>query len=129
MGKDLHPSILRFFKSRVELHQDVASIIDISTREYYIFRIIRRAGMSDVVVLLTDCYHFSEFDYYSKPAELNNGGFILIARPEATFSEETQQHKSEGKVIIGKIGILLGALRKDDYWTYEKLVQKQQSSK
>lgn len=120
MGKDIHPSILPFVKSRMESHQDVISVTEISTKEHYIFRVSRGNGMRDVVVLLSDCYHFSEFDYYSKPVELNEGGFILIARPEATFSDDTQQHKIEDKIIIGKIGILLGALRKDEFWYYKK---------
>lgn len=120
MGKDLHSSIMPFIKSRLEEHQDVVSVTEVSTPEHYLFRLTRRNGMSDVVVLISDCYHFSEFDYYTKPAELNNGGVILIARPEATFPDDTQQHEIEDKIIIGKIGILLGALRKNKYWTYEK---------
>ena len=128
MGKNLHPCILPFVKKTMKGHQDVISVVDISTEEYYIFQLARRNKMPDVVVLISDCYHFSEFDYYSKPAELNNGGFILIARPEATFPEGTQQHEIEDKIIICKIGILLGALRKGEYWTYTKPLPKKKGS-
>lgn len=112
----------------MEYHQDVISVTDISTKDHFMFLVERKNGMPDIVVLLSDCYHFSEFDYYSKPPKLNNGGFILIARPEATFPDDTQQHELEDKIIIGKIGILLGALRKEEYWTYEKPVPKKKGS-
>lgn len=120
MGKDLHPTIMPFVISRMEFHQDVISVEDISNSEHYMFRLTRRNGLRDVVVLVSDCYHFSEFDYLSKPAELNDGGFILIAKPESSFPNDLQHHVKEDKIIIGKIGILLGALRIDEFWTYEK---------
>ena len=120
MGKDLHPSILPFILSRIEEHQNVVSIVDLSTDSHYIFRIQRSKGMRDVIVVISDSYYFSEFDYHSKPVVLNEGGFILIARPESTFSSETQHHINADKVIVGKIGVLLGALREDEFWAYEK---------
>ena len=120
MGKDLHPTIMPFVLSRMEFHQDVMKVEDISTKEHYMFRLTRRKGLRDVIVLVSNCYHFSEFDYLSKPAELNEGGFILIAKPESSFPNNLQHHVKEDKIIIGKIGILLGALRVDEFWTYEK---------
>lgn len=118
MGKNLHPSILPFVIDRMQFHQDVSNLEDISTAEHYMFRLTRFNRMCDVVVLLSDCYHFGEFDYLSKPPELNNGGFVLIARPESSFSNDIQHHIKKDRVIIGKIGILLGALRIDEYWNY-----------
>ncbi len=123
MGKDLHPTIMPFVLSRMEFHQDVMKVEDISTKEHYMFRLTRRKGLRDVIVLVSDCYHFSEFDYLSKPAELNNGGFILLAKPESSFPNNLQHHVKEDKIIIGKISILLGALRVDEFWTYEKPVE------
>ncbi len=120
MGKDLHATIMPFILSRMEFHQDVMKVEDISTKEHYIFKLTRRKGLRDVIVLVSDCYHFGEFDYLPKPAELNDGGFILIAKPESSFPNSLQHHVKEDKIIIGKIGILLGALRIDEFWTYEK---------
>lgn len=120
MGKDLHPSILSFFKERLDRHQAVESYDDISNGDSYIYNVKRTSGRSNIIILLSDCYHYSEFDYLSKPSELDEGGFILIAKPEASFSDETQINELEDKVIIGKIGILLGALNKDEYWKYTK---------
>lgn len=120
MGKDLHPSIMPFVERKMESHPYIVNVEDISTKEHYIFKLIRKDSLRDVVVLISDCYHFSEFDYLSKPVELNDGGFILIARPESSFPSDIQHHIKEDKTIIGKIGILLGALKIDEFWTYEK---------
>jgi hypothetical protein len=126
MGKDLHPSILPFIKNKLEYHSAVKDIKDISSNEYYMFKLTRRGGMRDVVLLLEDSYYYSEFSYLSKPIELNDGGFILVAKPEAAFSPETQVNYEEDKIIIGKIGILLGALNMDKFWEYRKPLQNKQ---
>jgi hypothetical protein len=78
MGKDLHPSILRFFKARLDSHQAVESYDDISDDDNYMFQVKRTGGRSDLVILLSDCYHYGEFDYLSKPSELDDGGFVLM---------------------------------------------------
>jgi len=129
MGKDLHPSILSFFKERLNNHQAVESYKDISDDNNYMVRVTRRRGLSELVVLLSDCYHYGEFDYLSKSSELDDGGFVLIAKPEASFSDETQINEFEDKVIIGKIGILLGALNKEEYWRYTKPIKKKKRIK
>ena len=120
MGKDLHPSIMPYILKSLRSHQSIKSINDISNDENYIYRLTRNNDMGDVVVLISDVYHYSEFDYFSKPSELNAGGFILIAKPESDFPVDVQDHMIEEKVIIGKLGILLGALRINEFWTYEK---------
>ncbi|HTE01776.1 MAG TPA: hypothetical protein VK668_20950 [Mucilaginibacter sp.] len=119
MGKDLHPSIMPFILEKLHSHQNVVSVENISTKEHYMYRLVRRSGC-DVVVLVSDAYHFGEFDYLSKPSELNEGGFILIAKPESSFPADIQHHLKVDKIIIGKIGILLGALRIKEFWNYEK---------
>lgn len=120
MGKDLHPTIMPFVLDRMKTHQAVLHIENISTEEHYMFKISRKEGLRDIVIIVSDCYHFSEFDYLSKPVELNDGGFILIAKPESSFPSDYQLHFKEDKTIIGKLGVLLGALRIDEFWTYEK---------
>jgi len=120
MGKDLHHLILEFFHKAVGGHQDVERIEDISNSEYYIFKIIRKRGMREIVVLLSDAYYYGDIDYHMRPPELNNGGMILIAKPESHFSTDEQENYESEKILIGKIGILLGALRVNDFWTYQK---------
>ncbi|MDY0987071.1 hypothetical protein SOM12_06565 [Flavobacterium sp. CFBP9031] len=120
MGKDLHRSILDFFHDTVGSHHNVKSMEDISTSNSYIFKINRQRGMTPVIVYLSDAYYHSDIDYHKRPAELNDGGFILIAKPESHFSKEDQMNYPEEKIIIGKIGILLGALKMEDFWNYER---------
>lgn len=127
MGKDLHPSIMPFVLSRIQGHNAVEKIEDISTAEDFIYKISRHNGLCDVTILISDSYYFGDFDYLSKPNELNYCGIVLIAKPEAHFPDDSQTNYIEDKVIIGKIGVVLGALRIDEYWTYEK--PKQQPAK
>jgi len=120
MSKDLHYSILDFFKRAIENHQDIISIEEIPSSDHYIFRLKRKNGKRDVTVLLSDAYYYGHIDFYSRPAELANGGFILVARPESQFTSDDQIDYEEEKILIGKIGILMGALRHDEFWKYKK---------
>jgi hypothetical protein len=120
MGKNLHPSIMPFVTSRIQSHTFVKNIEDISTAEHYIYKVSRSKGLCDVIIFISDAYYFGDFDYLSKPEELDNGGIILIAKPEAHFPDDSQTNYIDDKIIIGKIGVLLGALRIAEYWTYEK---------
>lgn len=120
MGKDLHPSIMPFVISRIQGHNSVDSIEDISNAEHFMFKINRNNGLCEVAILISDAYYFGDFDYLTKPNELSEGGIVLIAKPEAHFPDDTQTNYIDDKVIIGKIGVVLGALRIDKFWTYEK---------
>ncbi|WP_312823186.1 hypothetical protein [Epilithonimonas sp.] len=120
MSKDLHYSILDFFHTAIENHQDVESIEDISNSEHYIFKLKRKNGKRDVTVLLSDAYYYGHIDFYSRPSELTNGGFILVARPESQFANDDQIDYEEEGILIGKIGILMGALRHDEFWKYKR---------
>ena len=120
MGKDIHKSIIRFLFDKLDNHQAVEDYEDLSNNDHYIFRIHRTNNRQTVTLFLTDCYHYSEFDYLSKPSILDEGGFILIAKPESDFPKDTQDNMIQDKIIIGKIGILMGALHKEEFWCYEK---------
>lgn len=75
--------------------------------------------MSDVIVLIADNYYFGEYDYHSiAQKELNGGGFILLARPEAQMDSDHVVHYKSEKIIIGKLKGLMGALNKDQFWLY-----------
>ena len=69
---------------------------------------------------LSDEYVYTLHDYYSKPRLLNNGGFILIASPEASFNSEIVSLARSEMVGIGKIGKFLGALNFRDVWLYQE---------
>lgn len=120
MGKDLHPSIVAFFEKVVSNHTHVNKLERLANDEHYIYRVSRNFGLSDVVIILNDGYNYGEYDYLIRPDELNDGGVILIAKPEAHFSNETQDNLVNDKILIGKIAVLLGALQKEDYWNYQK---------
>jgi hypothetical protein len=116
MGKDLHYSILNFVKSAFENHQAIESFDVVSDPDCYIFHIRRKFNYRDLYVVLSDDYSFGDYDMITKHSILRKGGFILIARPEAQNYSENDPHN---KIGIGKIGKLLGALNKNEFWNYE----------
>lgn len=116
MGKNLHYSIRPFIEQALNSHFFVEKFELVDNDEYYIYRVKRKHGMSDVIVVLSDDYYFSTASLQSKPKILKNGGFFLIARPEAKGFEG---NKPLEKLGVGKIGKLLGALNKEDFWNYE----------
>lgn len=127
MGKNLHPNILSFFKDRMNSHQAVESIDDISTEDFYIFNVKRNGGRTDIVIVLSDCYYYGEIESLSLPSELANGGIVLIAKPEAQFFDN-QINDNLNKILVTKIGGVLGALNKPDFWEY-KIPEKKEREK
>lgn len=116
MGKDLHYSIRPFIERALKNHFAVEKVELIDNEEYYIYKIYRRKGMSEVIVALSDDYYFGSASLQNKPYILKDGGFFLIARPEASgFGGNVPKEK----LGIGKIGKLLGALNQEDFWNYE----------
>ncbi len=115
MGKDLHYSIRPFIERTFNSHFSVEKFEVIDNEEYFIYRVKRKYGMSDVVVVLSDDYYFGSVSLQNKPNILKNGGFFLIARPEASCLEE---NKPLEKLGIGKISKLLGALNIEDFWNF-----------
>ena len=121
MGKDLHYSILKFVKAAFENHQAVKSFEIVPDEDFYIFYLKRRFHHDDLYVVLSDDYSFGDYDMITRHSVLKKGGFILIARPEA---ENFSDNNASNKIGIGKIGKLLGALNKNDFWNYEPPVKK-----
>jgi hypothetical protein len=116
MGKEIHYSIRPFIEKALNNHFAVEKIESIENEDFYVYKITRRRGMSSLIVVLSDDYYFTYDSLHDKPSILKDGGFFLIARPEASGFEG---NKSKEKLGAGKIGKLLGALNKEDYWNYE----------
>jgi hypothetical protein len=115
MSKDLHPSIIKFFQSRMTEHSRVDSFDDISTEEFIIYRIHRRDGLSPVVVWLSDAYCFTKAEYLARPKRPKID-YILIARPEATDSGPISDNWSG--IGVGNIAGFMGALNKERVCEY-----------
>lgn len=115
MGKDLHYSIRPFIEKALKNHSSVNDVLLIENDEFYAYLVTRKHNFSDVIVVLSDDYHFGSASYAMKPALLKNGGFYLIARPEASDYAINYEYD---KLSIGKIGKLLGALNHNDFWKY-----------
>jgi hypothetical protein len=116
VSKDLYYTIPQFFVDRMRKHSSVCDVEDVSTEEFYLYRIHRDRGDA-VLVWLSDAYRFTDMDFHNRPVELQPGDFALIAKPEggANVSPELVE---EARIGVGKLGELMGALNKRDVWTY-----------
>jgi hypothetical protein len=126
MGKDLHYSIRPFIEAALNAHSAVEEIQSIELDNFYAYKVIRRGGMSSVIVVLSDDYYFGSSSLYNKPEILKDGGFFLIARPEASGIDKNEPHEKLG---VGKLGKLLGALNREDYWNYFQSIDKKDRRK
>ncbi len=115
MSKDLHPSIISYFQSRMTEHSKVESFDDISTDEFTIYRINRKSGLSPVVVWLSDAYRFTQAEYLARPKKPKLD-YILVARPEATENEPSSENW--GGIGVGNIAGFMGALNKQRVCDY-----------
>ncbi|MBI2831106.1 MAG: hypothetical protein HYX79_02485 [Chloroflexi bacterium] len=115
MSKHLHPTIIEYFQSRMTDHSRVDTFDNISTEEFFIYRISRKGGLSPVVVWLSDAYHFTKAEYLARPKR-PKPNYILIARPEATDSEPVSEDWDG--IGVGNIAGFMGALNKSRVCTY-----------
>lgn len=116
MTKDLYYTIPEYFLARMHEHSAVLQIEDVSTEEHFLYR-IRRGRYDDVLVWLSDAYRFTDMDYINRPDELNEGDYIVIAKPEG--SGGASKHLIEvAKIGVGKLADFMGALSTQAIWTY-----------
>jgi hypothetical protein len=118
MGKDLHYLVIKFFKERMSEHSQVRGFTEIQDDNEILYRIERVGDLPSLTVHLSDAYRYTMHDYYCKPAVLQSGDFILIARPEADFGEEIVVTAARDGIGIGNIAKFMGALHHRDVWLH-----------
>lgn len=115
MGKNLHRSVIAFLEARLKECDKIDSSQYIAKdAEYYIINVIRKFPYVSFALCISDDYRYTITNYYSKPKELHVGDFILLARPEANFSNEIEllELSLSEKIYIGKIGRLIKFLNR-----------------
>ncbi len=117
MSKNLHPLVIEFFENRMAEHGAVRCCSLVPDADHVIYNVERKI-FAPVRVLLSDEYFYSEFCYLQRPAMFQTSGFILVARPEATLDSSLSAQARADGVGLGKIGALMGALRRENYWEY-----------
>lgn len=121
LGRNLHYTIPKYLESALTKHAKVISwrrIDDHQSDDHYIYSVKRSEALSDIFVHLSDEYEYSLDDYFQKPESIQEGSFILIARPEADYDESIVEAATQDHVSIGKFGALMGALYKERHWEY-----------
>ena len=116
MTKDLYHTIPEYFLARMHEHSSVISVHDVSTDEYFLYRISRKR-YGDVLVWLSDAYTFTDMDYANRPEQLQRGDYIVIAKPEGGGGASAQ-FINAAEIGVGKLADLMGALNRRDMWSY-----------
>lgn len=106
-------------------HSNVAGIDDITTEEYFLFRVRRDRPRDSLVVWLSDAYRFGDMDYHNRPQDLAPGDFILVARPEAGFRVANDLIE-QNQIGVGQIGKFMGALNSRRSWQYLTAEEREQ---
>jgi hypothetical protein len=102
----LHYSIINFFESRMASHSRVERCTRLNVPDEFVYSIERKDNLGSLKVFLSDAYRFGRVDYISRPREIRRGDFILIARPEADYSDDVTERAQSDGIGIGKIGKL-----------------------
>ena len=118
MGKQLHQTIPPFVEDRLIGHDVVAALRKIEHADYFVYEIDRVRYGDTLRVFLSDQYTFTEFDFFQMERNLSAGDFILVARPEAGFTDQAKAEASQKRIGLGKFGDLMGALNLKRTWLY-----------
>jgi hypothetical protein len=119
VSKDLYYTIPRYFLERMHEHSNVRRVENVSTDEFFLYRIYRLRQDDSVLVWLSDAYRFTDMDFENRPRELAAGDYILVAKPEGSL-RVSPELVAEARIGVGKLAEMMGALRKRDMWAYER---------
>jgi hypothetical protein len=117
LGNDLYYTIPIFFEDRMREHSSVSAIRKLEVEGEFVYELDRHKFQDTVRVWLSDAYHFTDMDYYTRPKELRAGDYILIAKPEGG-GEVGKQLTDAVQIGVGKLSELMGALTVRHMWTY-----------
>lgn len=119
VGPDLYPTIPPFVAKALGGHDAVERVTQESIDEEIVFRVKRHRYNDEVTVWLSDAYFFTSYDFFNKPTFVKSGDFILIARPESSYSV-SRADIDHAKIGVGKLAELMGALNLRNIWTYQR---------
>jgi hypothetical protein len=121
----LHHTIIAFFEKKMADHNRVRKWTRLQVADEFIYFVERSDALLPLNVFLSDAYSFGRADFLGRPRNIKAGDYILIARPEASYgSPAFYEELQNGKIGIGKIGELMGALNYPNVWEYEKPADK-----
>jgi len=121
VGRNLYYTIPKYLENALDNHTKVRSwkrIDHPKNDDDFIYLIKRNDGLSDIILHASDEYFYSLTDYFQKPAQISEGAFILIARPEAGYDDAIVEIAQSDQISIGKFSALMGALYKEEHWNY-----------
>jgi hypothetical protein len=121
MGKNVHYTIPRFIEGRLAAHRNVKAWSRSDFENYISYSVSRERPGTNMKVILSDQYLFTEFDFYEMESLVSAGDFILVARPEAGFTRASRLLAAERSVGLGKYADMYSALNYGVVWGREPI--------
>lgn len=106
-------------------HDAVSDLRLVSDADDFIYEIRRDRFGETMKVWLCDAYLFADTDFYNRPAILNAGDYIIVAKPEAGFTIDYDLIRRE-KIGVGKIGKFMGAINLPEPWRFLDAVEREE---
>jgi hypothetical protein len=114
----LHHSTIRFFESKMSVHNRVMRWTRLPDNSYVLYRIERTNDLDNCNVFLSDAYNFGYADYIGRPEIIGIGDYVIVARPESSFDMGLIQEARYDQIGLGRIGAFMGALNSSRIWEY-----------
>ena len=117
MGKDLHPSILKFFAERMEEHDAISAMSKVTDDDDHLYK-LHRARFGDTMrVWLCDAYLFTDAEFFNRPSAIIEGDYIIVGKPEGGIAVDHDLIR-QYKIGVGKIGKFMGAVNFRKTWRF-----------
>ena len=103
-----------FFEARMKQHGKVASL---KAHGGGLYDLTRTQG-DTLRVFICECYAFGVAEYMEVVKNLGHIDVVIINSAWCGYAPDAKFHCREANVGLFKIGELMGAMYRDDYWRY-----------
>lgn len=109
-----HYGHYNYFEGLMDRHGKVVSL----TREGNGVYTLERKQGDALRVFICECYAFGIAEYIETVEQLGEVNAIIINSAWCGYSPDAKRHCRDSNTGLFKIGELMGALHRDDYWLY-----------
>lgn len=103
-----------YFEAQMKKHGKVASL---TAQGGGVYDLTRTHG-DTLRVFICECYAFGVAEYMETVERLGNMDVVIINSAWCGYTPDAKFHCQESNVGLFKVGEFMGALHRDDYWSY-----------
>jgi hypothetical protein len=103
-----------FFEAQMQTHAKVA---DLTAQGGGLYDLTRTQG-DTLRVFICECYAFGVAEYMETVEKIGRADVVIINSAWCGYTPDAKFHCRNSKIGLFKIGELMGALHRDEYWLY-----------